>query len=77
MSEENGQPTNEEIFKAIQSMSLDIGSKMEDLAGEVKQLRLNTDAKFADNRAEMNRINNSLTKIDRRLRKLEERKGTQ
>ncbi len=58
MSEENGQPTNEQIFKALKTMALDIGNqmisfenRMEDLAEEVKQLRLDSHAKLDANRA--------------------------
>lgn len=73
----NGEPSNADLMRVIQSMSLDIGNEMKNLAEEVKQLRFDTDAKFAENRAEMNRVNQALAKIDRRLRKLEERKETQ
>lgn len=56
MKSNNGEPSNADLMRAMQSMSLDIcnrmstlGSRMEDCAEEVKQLRLDVDGKFAAN----------------------------
>ncbi len=76
MSANNGSPSNADLMRAIQSMANEIAKEIEDLKKDVIQLRLDTNAKIDEIRADISRDRSQWHKswvaMERRVDKLEE-----
>lgn len=76
MSADNGNPSNADLMRAIQSMANEIGDEIEDLKKDVIQLRLDTNAKIDSLRADLakdrSEWHKAYTTMYRRIRNLEE-----